>query len=75
MLKGDATWATLKVVMGWMIDTIAMTIQMPAHRILRLFKILDSIAPTQRRTTVNKWQNLLGELRSVVWPSQATRGC
>jgi hypothetical protein len=30
MLKGDATWATRKIVLGWMLDTCAMTIQLPA---------------------------------------------
>jgi hypothetical protein len=31
-----------------------------------LFESLDSIAPKQLRTTANKWQKLLGELRSMV---------
>jgi hypothetical protein len=66
MLNGDATWATRKVVLGWMLDTCAMTIQLPHHRVTRLFELLDSFAPKQRRTTVNKWQKLLGELRSMV---------
>jgi hypothetical protein len=75
ILKGDATRATHKVVLGWIIDTITVAIQLPAHRILRLFEILDSIAPTQRRTTVNKWEKLLGDLRSMVLASQVARGC
>jgi hypothetical protein len=66
MLKGDATWETRKVVLGWMLDTCAMTIQLPPHRVTRLFELLDSFAPRQRRTTVNKWKKLLGELRSMV---------
>jgi hypothetical protein len=45
MLKGDATWSTWKVVLGWMIHTCAMTIQLTARQVLRLFEILDSIAP------------------------------
>jgi hypothetical protein len=73
MLNGDATWATHKVVLGWMIDTIAMTIQLHAHRILRLFEILYLIAPTQRLTTVNKWQKLLGELCSMVLTIPGTK--
>jgi hypothetical protein len=66
MLKGDATWATRKVVLGWILDTCTMTIQLPPHRVTRLFELLDSFALRQRRTTVNKWQKLLGELRSMV---------
>jgi hypothetical protein len=66
MLKGDATWATRKVVLGWMLDTCAMMIQLPPHRVTHLFELLDSFAPNQCRTTVNKCQKLLGELRSMV---------
>jgi hypothetical protein len=74
MLNGDATWAIHKVVLRWMIDTIDMTIQLPVHRIIRLFEILDLIAPTQCRTTVSKWQNLLGELRSTVLAIPGEKG-
>jgi hypothetical protein len=31
MLKGDATWATRKVVLGWLLDTCAMAVQLPPH--------------------------------------------
>jgi hypothetical protein len=65
MLKGDA-WETRNIVLGWLLDACAMTIKLPAHRVTRLFELLDSIAPKQRRTTVNKWQKLLGQLRSMV---------
>jgi hypothetical protein len=66
MLKGDATCTTRKFVLGWMLDTCAMTIQLPLHRVTCLFELLDSFTLKQRRTTVNKWQKLLGELRSMV---------
>jgi hypothetical protein len=66
MLKGDATRATRKVVLGWMLDTCTMTIQLPPQWVTRLFELLDSFAPKQLRATVNNWQKLLGELRSMV---------
>jgi hypothetical protein len=66
MLKGYATWAARNILLGGLLDTCAMTVQLPPHRAVCLFELLDSIAPKQRRTTVNKWQNLLGELRSMV---------
>jgi hypothetical protein len=66
MLKGDATWVTRKFVLGWMLDTCAMTIQLPPHRVTRLFELLDSFTQKQLRTTANKWQKLLGELRSMM---------
>jgi hypothetical protein len=62
MLKGDATWATRKIILGWQLDTLAMTIQLPAHRVIQLFELLDYFAPSQCRTTVVKCQKLFGEL-------------
>jgi hypothetical protein len=66
MLKGDTAWATRNIVLGWLLDTCAMTIQLPPHQVVRLFELLDSILPKQCCTMVNKWQNLLGELRPMV---------
>jgi hypothetical protein len=66
MQKGDATWATRKVLRGWLVDTLKMIIELPPHRVRRLFQILDSVPPHQGRTSVRKWQKLLGELRSMV---------
>ena len=42
-----------------------MTIELPPHRLERLADILASIPPTQKRTSVKKWQTVLGELRSM----------
>jgi hypothetical protein len=66
MLKGDSTWATRKIVLRWLLDTCAMTVQLPPHRVARLFELLDCVDPKLRHTMVNKWQKLLGELRSMV---------
>jgi hypothetical protein len=65
MLAGDATWETRTLVLVWMLDTVAIAIQLPPRRLLHLFEILDAIGPTQRRTTVKKLQNVLDELRSM----------
>jgi hypothetical protein len=54
VLKGDATWVTLNIVLGWLLDTCTITVQLTPHRVARLFEILDYIAPKQHRTTVNK---------------------
>jgi hypothetical protein len=56
MLAGDATWVTRKVILGWLVDMVAMKIQLPSHRMVHLFEIIDTIGPHQQRTTVNKWQ-------------------
>ena len=36
LLKGDASWNTIKTILGWIIDTIAMTITLPPHRLERI---------------------------------------
>ena len=63
--KGDVSWSTIKTILGWIINTTAMTIALPPHRQERLGEILASIPVTQKRTTVKKWHKLLGELRSM----------
>jgi hypothetical protein len=66
MQKGYTTWATRKYILGWTVYTLQMTIDFPVHRATHLFNILDSVPSHQGRTSVKKWQNLLGELRSMV---------
>lgn len=63
--KGDCSWSTCKVVLGWLVDTVAMTITLPDHRVQRLAEILTQIPKTQKRVGVKKWYKMLGELRSM----------
>ena len=63
--QGDCSWSTLKVMLGWIIDTVSMTVHLPPHRAERLAEILASIPVTQKRTSVRKWHKVLGELRSM----------
>ena len=63
--KGDCSWSTCKVVLGWLVDTVAMTITLPEHRVQRLAEILNQIPKTQKRVGVKKWYKMLGELRSM----------
>jgi hypothetical protein len=65
LLKGDGRWATRKVVLGWVLDTVARTIELPPHRIAHLHDLLHSIAPSQKRVSTKHWHQLLGELRSM----------
>ena len=74
LLKGDACWTTRKMVLGWMLDSIKRTVELPPHRVDRLFELLDSIAPGQARTSRRKWQQLIGELRSMVLAIPGGRG-
>ena len=63
--KGDCSWETCKTVLGWVIDTVQMTIKLPEHRVQRLGEILASIPSTQKRIGVKKWHKVIGELRSM----------
>jgi hypothetical protein len=74
LAQGDACWSTQKVVLGWLIDTTRRTIELPPHRVDRLDHILSSFTKTQRRTSRRKWQQLIGELRSMVLAIPGGRG-
>jgi hypothetical protein len=63
--KGDVSWNTIKLVLGWIINTTTMTIHLPPHRVERLGQILADIPPSQKRLSVKKWHRVLGELRSM----------
>ena len=53
LLKGDACWATCKKILGWIVDTVAMTITLPHRRLQRLAALLDSIPPTKKRLALS----------------------
>mmetsp|Transcript_20086 Transcript_20086/g.29792 ORF Transcript_20086/g.29792 Transcript_20086/m.29792 type:complete len:644 (-) Transcript_20086:159-2090(-) len=72
--QGFADWDTIKPVLGWVIDSVAMTISLPQRRAERLVELLDSIKPDQKRLSVNTWHQLLGELRSMSLALPGTRG-
>jgi hypothetical protein len=73
-MNGGANWGTWKTILGWLIDTNELTVKLPPHRIARLFKLLASITPGQRQISINKWQKLLGKLRSMVMSVPGGRG-
>lgn len=74
MQKGDACWATEKRVLGWDIDTRALTLSLPPHRLERLNHILDWISSPRRRLHIKRWHQLLGELRSMSIAIPGSRG-
>jgi hypothetical protein len=73
-LKGDGTWATVKLVLGWLLDTFQKTIQLPPHRMARLHEILADLPRTLKRVATRKWQQVLGELRSMLLGIPGARG-
>jgi hypothetical protein len=74
LAQGDGAWETRKLVLGWIIDTVAMTIELPPHRRDRLQALLASIDPSQKRLSVRKWQQIIGELRSMAIAIPGSRG-
>ena len=71
--KGDGTWSTLKVILGWLIDSLAQTIRLPQHRCERLLSILESL-DGRKRVTTREWHKVLGELRSMSLAVPGARG-
>ena len=43
MKKGDSCLTTRKLILGWIIDTLQGTLELPPHRKLRLQEIFDTI--------------------------------
>ena len=65
MRQGDAHWTHRKQMLGWVIDTVSETLELPPHRLLRLHSLLDDLRPPRKRMAISKWHQLLGELRSM----------
>ena len=72
--KGDAAWTTRKLVLGWIIDTIRMTVELPPHRLDRLHELLADVPATCKRISPRRWQKFLGELRSMLLALPGGRG-
>ena len=60
--KGDCIWHTINIFLGWIVDTISMTIHLPPHRVERLWEILCIIPKYQRSTFMKKCYTVLGKL-------------
>jgi len=72
-LKGDADLSTQKVVLGWIIDVLKQTLELPPHRIQRLREIFDYLRHRDRVGT-SMWHKILGELRSMSIGIPGSRG-
>jgi hypothetical protein len=74
LMKGNACWMTWKKILGWILDTIAMTLTLPESRAARLKEVLDDIPPHQKRVSEEKWHKALGELQSMAIALSGARG-
>ena len=59
--QGDCTWSTNKKILGWIINTVVMTVTLPKHCIDCLAEILSSIPSIQWHIGVTKWHKVLGK--------------
>ena len=64
LLKGDGSWETRKLVLGWIIDTLRQTLELPPHRKEQVAQIFDSLRG-MKRVSSKKWQQILGKLRFI----------
>jgi hypothetical protein len=64
--KGDGAWATRKVILGWLLDSESLTIELTPQKQSRLAEVLN-VPTTQNRMGPRKWQKLLGELRYMAF--------
>ena len=64
LLKGDSCWATTKVLLGWLVDSVRGTIELPPHRAERLIELITSFQ-SRTRCSLKAWRQLIGELRSM----------
>ena len=64
--KGDAAWSTMKVILGWAIDTAKQVLTLPEDRKSSLLALLDTVPPIASRCSRRRWHKLLGTLRSTV---------
>jgi hypothetical protein len=65
MRKGDGTWATRKLVLGWTLDSVTKTIKLPPHWVELLQDIIASLPRTRTGVSVKNWHKVLGELHSM----------
>jgi hypothetical protein len=73
LLKGDGNWSTCKVMLGWLIDTVRQTLELPPHRYERLCSLFSTLRGS-KRVSLKAWQKVLGELRSMVLALPGGRG-
>ena len=62
--KGDGAWSTRKELLGWVVDTLKQTLELPAHRKHELRTIFNELNG-KRRVSQKQWQRLVGKLRFV----------
>ena len=68
--KGDGSWTMPKVLLGWVVDTMHQTLELPPHRKLELFKLLNSLCQACRIS----WKQCERALRKPLFMAVAIPG-
>lgn len=63
-LVKDGSWNSAKVMLGWLVDAVRKTIELPDHRKERLLALFNDLKG-RSRVSKKTWMSLLGELRFV----------
>ena len=62
LVKGDGGWNQHKEVLGWILDSERMTLELTEQRAKRIIDIFEDLQG-RNRVSVKKWQCVLGELQ------------
>ena len=65
LLAGEYTWLTFQVILGWVVNTVKMTLYLPPHWENRFNEVLAGIPHSQKHIGEDKWYQKLGEILSV----------
>jgi hypothetical protein len=68
LLKGDGYLEMRKFILGLTLDTVCMTLELPAHHALHLQEILDSIPPHQSGGASRNGTRSSASSRQWHWP-------
>ena len=72
--QGDGRLATRKLILGWILDTLRYTLELPEHKYSRLQEILNEYPRSRQRVSVKAWRQVLGELRAMSIALPGSRG-
>ena len=61
LVQGDGSWGTRKLILGWIVDTLRQTIELPPHRKATLAQIFTDLSRT-KRVSRKSWERTLGKL-------------
>ena len=59
LLQGDGSWCTQKLTLGWILDTVCQTMELPPHCKATLMDIFKSLSH-HSCVSSKEWQHILG---------------